>query len=131
MTTEESGTVRITQREVYDKVLAVDDAVGKMTGLLETHIELTKQNQASTEARLGSVDNRLEVQATHLNQHDSTLTALDGRVGVVETKLSEATARKASWPQTVGAVTGIVAGAGALVGLFIALSNIATALGSA
>jgi hypothetical protein len=130
MTAPDESSVRITQREVYDKVLAVDDAVSKMSSLLEVHIELTKQNQLSVEARLGSTDNRLEAHGARLSQHDAEILTQGGRIGAVETRLDEARKRKATWPQIVGAVGAIVAGATTLGGIIWALAQVAGALGA-
>lgn len=120
----EPGVVRITITDVYTEMVGMKDDFADVKALLQNHIALEEQ-------RSNSVEQRLENHGTRLADQGTQITSLDGRVTRLESKEAEqekVATRRATWPQIVGAVTGIIAGGGALIGIFVTLSSIASAL---
>lgn len=117
------GTVRITPREVYDRVLGMEGNVTAVKGLLEQSIALQDQSNKSR-------DTQLREHSESIGQHSARITSVESDVKQLREERANAAGRKASWPQVVGAVAAIVGGAGALLALVTTLGAVAEALAS-
>lgn len=131
MSTDEAGVVRITLPKIYDEMMGMKEDFADVKALLREHIALEDQRNQGIEVRLENHGSRLADQGTQL-------VALDGRVTTVEgdlrrmTETQERTStRRATWPQVVGAVVGIVSGVGVLGSLIVLLANFTSALNAA
>lgn len=122
----EPGVVRITITDVYSEMVGMKEDFAVVRSLLQNHIALEEQ-------RTQSVEQRLENHGTRLGDQGTQITSLDGRVTRLESKDSEqekVATRRATWPQIVGVIVGIVAGSGTLIGIFTALNSIAQTVGN-
>ena len=135
--TAETGAVRITQREVYDRVVNVEDSQKRIESLLEKTIVMQEERIAQQNRLNESVEARLENHRNRITATDQTLVNQDGRITSNEadirrafTEINEVRSmsslkeqRKPQWTAIVGAVAAMVAGVGSLAALFIVLAN--------
>ena len=122
--TDETPVVKITINTVYKELVDMKDGFAELRGLLEKTVALQEQ-------RNESVETRLENHGTRLADQSSQIVSIDSRVTKLEDARDQAekvSVRRATWPQIVGVITGIVAGGGALLAIFTTLAKIATAL---
>lgn len=131
----EPGNVLITQREIYDKVTGLEDGLGRVEALLEKHVALEEQRNEGVEVRLENHGTRLADQGSQIaslearvTQGESDHRSLRESHDALVKAQGERDSKKAPWWNIVGAIVGIIAGVGGLVGLFITLNNIAQAL---
>lgn len=118
----EEAAVKITLPTIYSEMVAMKDDFAEVKGMLREHIALEQQRSEGVEVRL-------ENHGTRLSDQGTQIVALDGRV----TRLEESAdtqgkreARKATWPQIAGVVTGIIASACTVGGVLWALASIAS-----
>jgi hypothetical protein len=117
----DSGTVRITPREVYDRVLGMEKNVSDMVGLLERQVALQEQRDRT-------VDSRLEEHSGQIGGHDTRLGVVEIDVRLLKEQAATREKRRAPWPAIVGAVAAIIAATGGLVALLSTLNQLADAL---
>jgi hypothetical protein len=108
---------------IYEKVTALEGGVSRVEAVL-------KENTALQEQRLKAVEDRSERHGGRLLDHDKQLAAhaLDIQLAHSDIKSirdsdSRKDSKRAPWWNVVGAVVGIVGGAGALITILIAFSK--------
>ncbi|WP_217182687.1 hypothetical protein [Streptomyces sp. AC495_CC817] len=114
------GGVFVSQEQIYDEVLGLKEGFGEVKALLEQHIALETQRNEGVEVRLENHGTRLSDQGTQIVALDSRVTRLEKNADTQEKR----DARKATWPQIIGVITGIIAAGVTVGGVLWALATI-------
>lgn len=124
----EQSDVRITQREVYDKVVSLEDGFGRVEALLEKHIALEEQRNEGVEVRLENHGTRLADQGSQIASLEARVTQGESDHRTLKDAFDKREAKKAPWWNVVGVIFGAIAIPGSLIALLVALSNLAAAI---
>lgn len=114
------GTVRITQAEIYRELQGVKQVQSETNALLQQHIALQEQQNASISATVNDLIAKRASDRSDIDRHELDIT-------ILKTAEAGRTARKAPWWSWIAGVGGSIAGLSGLIGLWLLLDKMAAA----